>query len=144
MAFRAGSRSIRAAVGIVGCAVVVLGPGTVFGAGRAFAVSDGHYRYFRNDCTGYDFSSANPGYVDPNCTGLILSISDYNGHEYFGMGIPETSNGTAANAVDFWADPGQGQDISWTLSESGGISNVDIEPSTQPAADPTSGLRLLA
>ena len=126
------------AVAMVATVVTVVGTG----AGTSFAISDGHYRYFRNDCKGYDFNSSNPNYVDPSCTGLILSISDYNGHEYFGMGIPETANGTAANAVDFWADPGQGQDISWTVSESGGISNVDIEPSTQPAADPTSGLRL--
>jgi len=121
-------------------AVALTAAGT--GSGTSFAVSDGHYSYFLNDCTGSADNATSPTSTQSQCKNLIFTMFDGNGHEYFGAGIPQTADGTPADAIDFWADPGLGQDLSWTLSESGGISNVVIAPSTQPAADPTSGLTL--
>jgi len=46
-----------------------------------FAVSDGHYDYSRNHCTGSDNNSDRPTYANPNCHSLWVSISDYSGHE---------------------------------------------------------------
>jgi len=136
MHFRAGSRTVRIAVGAVFVATALIG------TGKAFAVSDGHYRYWRNHCSGSDLNSTNPNYVNPQCKALIFTISDYNGHEYLGAGIPTTPNNVPANQIDYWADPGTGQDLSWSMSSSGKISGVTVAPSTQPAANPASGLRM--
>ena len=138
MASPSRSRGISIAVAMVAMAVTVVGTGS----GASFAVSDGHYSYRLNDCTGSADNANSPTSTQSQCKSLIFTVFDGNGHEYFGAGIPQTADGTPANAIDFWADPGLGQDLSWTLSESGGISNVVVAPSTQPAADPTSGLTL--
>jgi hypothetical protein len=141
MALRARRRT--RAIGIVTSAAMALSLGmTVVGGGRSFAVSDGHYRYWENGCSGSADNSTSPTSTQPGCKNLIFTVFDDGGHEYFGAGIPQTADGTAANEMDFWADPGLGKDVSWTLSASGGLSGVSIGASTQPAANPASGLKV--
>jgi hypothetical protein len=123
----------RALVGLVCLA-------TFAGIGNSFAVSDGHYRYSRNHCTGSDNNSDNPNYVNPNCKSLIFTLSDGTGHEYFGAGARQTPNGTYANTIDFWVDPGQGQMATWYV-DSKGLHGPTVVPSASKA-DPSTGLFL--
>jgi hypothetical protein len=136
MALRARSRKITA------LAATVFFGASLVGTGTSFAISDGHYRFWRNGCTGSTLNTNRPKNAPHKCKSLILSISDYNGHEYFGAGFPVTANNTpAGKEIDFWADPGLGQDISWSV-KGGVVSGVRIVKSTQPAAKPASGMRL--
>jgi len=123
----------RALVGLV-CLV------TFAGVGNAFAVSDGHYRPNRNHCTGSDDNSDNPTYTNPDCKSLIVTLSDGMGHEYFGAGARQTPEGTPANTVDFWIDPGQGQKTTWYV-DSSGLHGPTTVPSDSKA-DPSTGLFL--
>jgi hypothetical protein len=143
MASAARPRRIWKSLGIAASAAALIGTAvTVVGAGTSYAISDGHYRFWKNHCKGSDLNSNRPNYVNPQCTALIFTISDYGGHEYFGAGIPEAPNNKEPSTIDFWADPGQGQDLSWSLTPGGHISGVTISPSKQAKADPASGLRL--
>src|SRR5579864_3843294 len=108
--------------------------------GNSFAVSDGHYRYSRNHCTGSDNNSDRPNYTNPKCKNLIMTLSDGTGHEYLGMGSRQTANGTFANTVDFWVDPGQGQMATWYV-DAKGLHGPTMVPSAGPG-NPATGLFL--
>src|ERR1041384_7216201 len=109
--------------------------------GTSFAVSDGHYRPARNHCTGSDDNSDNSSYVNPSCKTLIMTLSDFGGHAYIGAGIPQPADGNFAGAMDFWVDPGNGQKATWSLSQDG-FGAPAMTASDEPAANPTTGLRL--
>jgi hypothetical protein len=111
---------------------------TFAGVGNSFAVSDGHYRPERNHCTNSDDNSETPKYVNPDCKSLIYTLSDGTGHEYFGAGARQTPDGTYANTIDFWVDPGQGQMATWYV-DSSGLHGPSVVPSTSKA-DPSTGL----
>jgi hypothetical protein len=121
----------RALIGLVCLA-------TFAGLGNSFAVSDGHYRPHRNHCTNFDDNSDTPKYVNPNCKSLIYTLSDGTGHEYFGAGARQTPDGTFANTIDFWVDPGQGQMATWYV-DSAGLHGPKMVPSAGPG-DPSTGL----
>jgi hypothetical protein len=121
----------RALVGLV-CLV------TFAGIGNSFAVSDGHYSPSRNHCTGSDNNAEKPKYVNPDCKSLIYTLSDGTGHEYFGAGARQTPDGTFANTIDFWVDPGQGQMATWYVDQ-GGLHGPTMAPSAGPG-DPSTGL----
>src|SRR5438105_8474534 len=119
------------------CAVSGLVPGGgVAVTGSSFAVSDGHYRPSRNHCTNFDDNSDNPKYVNPDCKSLIMTLSDGTGHEYFGAGTRQTPDGTFANTIDFWVDPGQGQMATWYV-DSTGLPGPTMKPSAGPAGPST-------
>jgi len=111
---------------------------TFAGFGNSFAVSDGHYRPDRNHCTNADDNSDTPKYVNPDCKSLIYTLSDGTGHEYFGAGARQTPDGTYANTIDFWFDPGQGQMATWYV-DSAGLHGPKMVPSAGPG-DPSTGL----
>ena len=121
----------RALVGMV-CLV------TFAAFGTSHAVSDGHYRPDRNHCTTADDNSDNAKYVNPDCKSLIFTISDGTGHEYIGAGTRQTPDGTFANTMDFWVDPGQGQMTTWYV-DSSGLHGPTMLPSKGPG-DPSTGL----
>lgn len=106
--------------------------------GNSFAVSDGHYRPERNHCRLSDDNSDAPHYVNPNCKSLIMTLSDGTGHEYFGMGSRQTPDGTFANTVDFWVDPGQGQMATWYV-DSKGVHGPKMLPSKR-GGNPATGM----
>jgi hypothetical protein len=104
-----------------------------------FAVSDGHYDYSRQHCLGSDNNSDKPTYANPECHSLWVSISDYSGHEYFGIGPRMTPDHTAPNTVDVWIDLGRGVQNRYRIDRSG-IHGPKRVPGTK--AKPGTGLRL--
>jgi hypothetical protein len=110
------------------------------GSGASFAVSDGNYRTSRNHCTGSDNNSDNPKYVNPNCKSLIMTLTDKTGHEYIGAGTRQTPDGTNANTLDVWFDPGQGTKTTWTIDK-GGLHGPTMTPSPSKG-NPATGLFL--
>jgi hypothetical protein len=113
----------------------------VFGFGAARAVSSGYYSPARQHCsTGADiFDNGGDHTAEPGCKNFIFTISDGNGHEYFGVGTRQTPDGTTVNTLDVWIDAGTGKTISWTVSRSG-VSKPTITASQEPQAQkiPTS------
>src|ERR1044071_4191237 len=101
--------------------------------GNSFAVSDGHYRPDRNHCTTTDDNSDAPKYVNPDCKSLIFTLSDGTGHECCGAGARQTPDGTFANTIDFWVDPGQGQMATWYV-DSKGLHGPTMLPSKGPSS----------
>ena len=127
----------RALVGLV-CLVVFAGMGS------SFAVSDGHYRPSRNHCKNTDENSLtadgqpNGKYVNPDCKSLIWTLSDGTGHEYLGAGTRQTPDGTYANTIDFWFDPGNGQKAIWSVGQNGMTPPTIVPGDTH--TDPSTGL----
>jgi hypothetical protein len=100
----------------------------------SFAVSDGHYDYRRNHCSGAADNTDKPE-AEPGCYTLIATISDGTGHEYIGAGIRQTPEHTRANTVDLWIDGGFGRKTIITFDASGGhhmkrVPGTPIGPST--------------
>ena len=56
----------------------------------AFAVSDGNYTPAKQHCAGSDDNFESDHTADPSCHNFILTVSDANGHEYFGFGTYQT------------------------------------------------------
>ena len=111
---------------------------TVAGVGNSFAVSDGHYRPSRNHCANTDDNSDAPKYVNPDCKSLIWTLSDGTGHEYLGAGTRQTPDGTFANTMDFWFDPGNGQKATWYVDSTGFHGPTMVPGDTH--TDPSTGL----
>jgi hypothetical protein len=78
--------------------------------------------------------------VNPNCKSLIVTLSDGTGHEYIGAGTRQTPDGTFANTVDFWVDPGNGQKATWYV-DSKGLHGPTMVPGNTKT-DPSTGLFL--
>jgi len=122
----------RIAIALVGIAVVAASQ-------TVFAVSDGHYDYSRNHCTGADNNSDNPTYANPECHSLWVSISDSSGHEYFGIGPRQTPDHVRPHVVDVWIDLGTGVQKRYSFDSNGTHTFVKV-PGTP--AKPLTGLRL--
>ena len=108
------------------------------GLASAWGVSDGHYDYRRNHCSGAADNYTNPA-AEAGCYTMIVTVSDGTGHEYVGAGIRQTPEHTAAGTIDVWFDGGSGTKTIVTFDRSGGHSTSE-EPGTP--ADPATGLHL--
>jgi len=120
-------------------AVAVLGLILLAGSGSVLAVSDGHYDPSRQHCLGDDNASDRPTYANPECHSLWVSLSDYSGHEYLGVGPRQTPDGTAPNTVDVWIDPGNGTQSRYWIDRQGPHGPNDVAGTP---ANPATGLRL--
>jgi hypothetical protein len=119
--------------------VMLVGLAVLAAAGGSFGVSDGHYDYARQHCRGSDNASDKPKYTNPSCHSLWVSLSDYSGHEYLGVGPRQTADGTAPNTVDVWIDMGRGAQTRYWFDRAGrhGPKYVKGTP-----AKPFTGLRV--
>ena len=120
--------------------IALVGIVVVAASQTVFAVSDGHYDYSRQHCTGADNNSDRPTYANPECHSLWVSISDYSGHEYFGIGPRQVPDRTRPHIVDVWIDTGNGVQSRHafdTVTHTHSVVNVPGTP-----AKPTTGLRL--
>jgi hypothetical protein len=82
--------------------------GTVFAAGAAHAVSDGNYSYSMNGCSGHANDSDHPTYTEQHCHNIAVVVYDGSGHQYFGIGMLQTPDGTPIHDGEWWADLGDG------------------------------------
>jgi len=119
--------------------VVLFGCVVLAGSTAVFAVSDGHYDYTRQHCNGADENSSNSTFANPECHSLWISISDFSGHEYFGVGPRQTPDGVAPNTVDVWIDLGRGTQLRYWIDRKG-IHGPTKHAGTK--AKPLQGLRL--
>lgn len=119
-----------------GLIVLVAAAAVAAAAVTAQAVSDGNYDPARQHCSGAANNYTNPA-AEEGCHNTALILSDGSGHEYAGAGIPQTADGDLPNALEVWADPGQGTRVDERIDEGG-----PGEPVTSPgsAADPASGV----
>jgi len=134
----------------------------------AFAASDGNYSPARQHCSGAANNSDTPDYAEPGCHNFALTVSDGGGHEYFGIGIPQTADGeqtipgvsnpvfgvgTSTHQFAYWYDPSGAQDdCKYTVIDlKTGEHGEQRCPWSIPGApnyaadvepDPSSGLRL--
>jgi hypothetical protein len=112
------------------------------GLNAAHAVSTGHYSAARQHCSGTAESWVNKGKAEPNCYTALMTVSDNNGHEYFGAGGHQTGSGFV-HVFDVWVDPGQGTKFTFTVDTTAHTITPDGGlPSDEPAADPSNGLLL--
>jgi hypothetical protein len=109
----------------------------VLGTGSAWAVSDGGYSNEKNGCGGGAFNSDSQDRAKSGCRSLVFKIYDGSGHEYFSVGIPETPDGTSANAVIACIDLGTGTKQCLQIRQSG-INRLPARPGTP--ARPTTGI----
>ena len=123
-------RSIRAL-----CAAVLVV--TVVTFGSAGAMSDGVYDYARQHCSGAADNYTNPE-PEAGCYTLIMTVSDYSGHEYVGAGFRQTAEGEFVNTADIWIDLGNGSKLTWTIA--GPSVSGPVESAGTPA-EPGTGLR---
>jgi hypothetical protein len=73
------------------------------GAVPALAVSDGNYDPNKQGCSAHADDSANPSYTENGCYSATLQISGKT-HRYVLVGVPQTPDGTSANAVEICLD----------------------------------------
>jgi hypothetical protein len=100
----------------------VLALATAASLGSAFAVSDGNYSPAAMHCSGSANDSHVKTTVEEGCHNATVTVSDVDGHEYFGIGSPQTvideegivpgvlPFGLFSNVheVDYWYDFGSG------------------------------------
>jgi hypothetical protein len=93
---------------------------TIAGAGSASAVSDGTYTTAAMHCSGAANNVESPARAEEGCHNATVTIGDVAGHEYFGIGSPQTASreqgvvpgvlpfGLLANVhkADWWVDGG--------------------------------------
>ena len=82
---------------LVLCAVLAAG------VPAAYGVSDGNYSAAKQGCTGNADDSDHPSYTQSGCYALTVWVSDRR-HRYVQVGVPQTPDGTSANAVDLCVD----------------------------------------
>jgi hypothetical protein len=111
----------RITVIALGAAVAVL-----LSAGTALAMSDGHYSYEKQHCTGSADNYLEPQSVEPDCRNLIVSASDGNDNEWGYAGFRQTPDGTPVDPTnpDVAAGPG-GDPTSGTKLYFGADDNLD-------------------
>jgi hypothetical protein len=102
-------------------------------------VSDGGYNNADNGCSGGAFNSNNPSYAEDGCRALQFKIFDGSGHAYLSVGIPETPDGTSANAVIACVDIGAGTNECTQFNRQG-VKRLVPRPGT--AAHPATGLHV--
>ncbi|MHB8510711.1 MAG: hypothetical protein ACYDCC_00880 [Actinomycetota bacterium] len=105
---------------ILGLAIAVT---VVSGMGSAFAVSDGNYHYQLMHCSSSANAFEKDNSFEPGCHNTTVTVSDLGGHEYFGIGSPQTKDhepgitpvsdpffgyGDSFHQTDYWYDLGQG------------------------------------
>jgi hypothetical protein len=69
----------------------------------AFAVSDGDYDTTKNGCSPTADNSNHPHYTEKGCYAATLQLSGAK-HRYVLVGVPQTPDGTSANAVEVCLD----------------------------------------
>ena len=69
----------------------------------ALAVSDGNYDPSKQGCSAHADDSDNPSYTEEGCYSATLQISGKS-HRYVLVGVPQTPDGTSANAVEVCLD----------------------------------------
>jgi hypothetical protein len=138
----------------------------VGGFATAFGVSEGNYDPARMHCSGRAERAIEPDYVEDGCHNFTITISDGKGHEYFGIGSPQTKDGErgglpsvlpfgiGANVhqLDWWYDLGDGCTRFSADSETPGAPVQDACPWFNPTApnyygpskpvEPGSGLKI--
>lgn len=80
-------------------AAFVLTAGTL----PALAVSDGSYDPAKQGCSGHADDSDSPQRTEEHCYSAVLHLSGAT-HRYVLVGVPQTPDGTNANAVEFCLD----------------------------------------
>jgi hypothetical protein len=132
-------------------AVVLL---SLLAASRAFAASDGNYRYRLQHCAAFAdaFDRGAKGGGDhtsePGCHTVTMTISDNGGHEYFGIGFQQTKDGehgtlypVASNFPDSIGSNLHQEDVWYDLgSSSGGCKRYvydSNDPNRPPQPSPT-------
>jgi hypothetical protein len=69
----------------------------------AFAVSDGDYDSAKQGCSGNADASDKPKHTEKHCYSATLHVSGAK-HRYVLVGVPQTPDGTSANAVEICLD----------------------------------------
>jgi hypothetical protein len=77
-------------------------------SGSALAVSDGNYDYRKNGCSSHAHNSDKPKYTETHCHFTTVIVYDGSGHQYFGIGLLQTPDGTTAHGGEYWFDAGTG------------------------------------
>ncbi len=100
----------------------------------ALAVSDGNYDPAKQGCSSGADDSNRPDYTEEHCYSATLHLSDAS-HRYVLVGVPQTPDGTSANAVELCLD------FTGTAScvrvDENGFSQLPDRPGTPP--DPEAG-----
>lgn len=81
----------------------VLATTVLLGALPALAVSDGSYDAAKQGCTGDADASDSPQRTEEHCYSAVLHLSGAQ-HRYVLVGVPQTPDGTSANAVEVCLD----------------------------------------
>ena len=149
---------------MIGLAIVIA---TLSGIGSAFAVSDGNYSYQFMHCSSTADDFQHDRSFEPGCHNATVTVSDLGGHEYFGIGSPQTRDrepgimpitdpffgyGNNFHQTDYWYDTGQGCHrtvIDYSTHESTSGSCPWMNPAAPnyysrfaAAPDPASGIRI--
>jgi hypothetical protein len=72
-------------------------------AQQSWAVSDGNYDPAQQGCSPNADDSFHPAYTEAGCYSATVHLSDAT-HRYVSVGVPQTPDGTAANAVEVCLD----------------------------------------
>ncbi|MDX6285043.1 MAG: hypothetical protein QOG53_528 [Frankiales bacterium] len=80
----------------------------VLSTGSAMAVSSGGYDPEQQGCTKAADNTDRGDQAEPDCRSLMFKVSDKS-HTYVSVGIPQTPEGTSANAVVLCLDLGTGK-----------------------------------
>lgn len=92
-------RPLRARPVLLAAAALALTAGSL----PALAVSDGNYDPAKQGCSPSADDSAHPSYTEPGCYAATLQLSGAT-HRYVLVGVPQTPDGTSANAVEICLD----------------------------------------
>ncbi len=83
--------------------VPITAAGVVAAMLPAYAVSDGGYDWSKQGCRSNADNSDHPRRVEAHCYSVTVTISDAT-HRYLVVGVPQTADGTPANAVELCLD----------------------------------------
>lgn len=92
-------RPLRARPVLLAAAALALTAGTL----PALAVSDGDYSAAKQGCSPNADDSDHPSYTEAGCYAATLQLSGAT-HRYVLVGVPQTPDGTSANAVEICID----------------------------------------